>query len=276
MIFRICYLVLFSFFSFTIHAQSFPLNSELKEISGLEFLNDSVLVAHNDSGNSPYLFLLDLKGNVLKKVFVSNAKNIDWEDIAADADYLYIGDIGNNSNKRKDLIIYRIKTTELIQYESVVADKMSISYADQKAFPPAQNERNFDSECLISAFGDLWIFSKNKSEPFDGNSKVYRFKFQKDSFQEIPIFTIIYLGNRGYYFDTPTAGDFKNDKFYLLTYNRWMILELNGTNFKIVKNKKFAEYNQKEALTVSGNSIWVANEYNKVLGGPKLKRISLK
>ena len=55
-----------------------------------------------------------------------------------------------------------------------------------------------------------------------------------------------------------------------------MILELNGTNFKIVKNKKFAEYNQKEALTVSGNSIWVANEYNKVLGGPKLKRISLK
>jgi hypothetical protein len=45
----------------------------------------------------------------------------------------------------------------------------------------------------------------------------------------------------------------------------------------LVNKKKFSEYNQREALTVSeDNSMWVANENNKFFGGPKLKRISLK
>ncbi|MCF8433385.1 MAG: hypothetical protein K9G37_02850, partial [Crocinitomicaceae bacterium] len=38
------------------------LSAELKEISGLEKFNDSLLIAINDSGNSPELFFIDLKG----------------------------------------------------------------------------------------------------------------------------------------------------------------------------------------------------------------------
>jgi hypothetical protein len=158
----------------------------------------------------------------------------------------------------------------------VTADQMLISYIDQNAFPPPKSSQNFDSECLISAYGELWIFSKNNSDPFDGNSKIYRFKFTKDTSLNIPVFSKIYLGNRGFYFDTPTAGDFENGLFYLSTYNRWMMFELKGTEFVLLRKKKFAEYNQKEALTVHSSSIWVGNEYNKLLGGPKLKRIKLK
>jgi hypothetical protein len=91
----------------------------------------------------------------------------------------------------------------------------------------------------------------------------------------IPVFSKINLGKRGNFYDTPTAGDFENGRFYLSTYNRWMILELKGKEFALLKKKKFAEYNQKEALAVNGSSIWIANEYNKLLGGPKLKRIKL-
>jgi hypothetical protein len=207
---------------------------------------------------------------------VSNAVNTDWEDLASDNEFIYIADIGNNLNNRKDLRIYRVRISELIDYELVKADEMIISYSDQTAFPPTKASQNFDSECLISASGDLWIFTKNNSDPFDGNSKVYRFQFSRDTSLNIPVFSKIYLGSKGYYFDTPTAGDFENGIFYLSTYNRWMMFELKGTEFVLLRKKKFAEYNQKEALTVHSSSIWVGNEYNKLLGGPKLKRIKLK
>jgi hypothetical protein len=275
MTWRITCLLVFIIISNTFKSQTYSLSSELKEISGLEILNDSILVAINDGGNSTHLFLLNQKGKITKKIVVSNATNIDWEDLASDNEFLYIADIGNNLNKRKDLRIYRIKIDEILNSESVNADQMLISYSDQNAFPPNEAARNFDSECLISAYGDLWIFSKNNSVPFDGNSRIYRFKFTKDTTLTIPVFSKINLGKRGNFYDTPTAGDFENGRFYLSTYNRWMILELKGKEFALLKKKKFAEYNQKEALAVNGSSIWIANEYNKLLGGPKLKRIKL-
>jgi hypothetical protein len=276
MIQKLISLFCFILFSLYSSAQSNSLSSELKEISGLEVIDDSLLVAHNDSGNSPHLYLINLNGDVVKKVLISNAKNIDWEDIAADSDYLYLGDIGNNSNKRKDLTIYRIRISELAFSDQVTADKMQIAYADQKDFPPSENERNFDSECLISAYGFLWIFSKNNSKPFDGNSRVYRFKFQKDSSISIPVYSKIDFGKDGYYFDTPTAGDFQNDTFYFSTYNRYLSYKLNGTNFNLLREKKYPKYNQKEAFTIKDSTIWVANEYNKLLGGAKLNRMRLK
>jgi hypothetical protein len=273
---RSLFIFILNFYPLDFQSQTYNLASELREISGLELIQDSLLVAINDGGNSAHLFLLNTKGKIIKKVLVSNAVNTDWEDLASDYEFIYIADIGNNLNNRKDLRIYRVRISELIDYESVKADEMLISYSDQKAFPPVKHEQNFDSECLISAYGDLWIFSKNNSEPFDGNSKVYRFQFSKDTSLNIPVFSKIYLGNKGFYFDTPTAGDFENGLFYLSTYNRWMMFELKGTEFVLLRKKKFAEFNQKEALTINGSSIWVANEYNKLLGGSKLKRIKLK
>jgi hypothetical protein len=269
-------LIVFSFFSSLSFSQSFTLSTELKEISGLEFINDSTMVALNDGGNSAHLYVLNKKGKILKKVLISNAMNSDWEDIAADDDYIYIGDIGNNLNKRKDLRIYRVSINDVLKQKEVIADEMQIAYSDQKEFPPALNNRNFDSECLISANGYLWVFSKNNSDPFDGNCKVYRFKFIENTKKEIELFSTIYFGNRGFYFDTPTAGDFSNGEFYITTYNRWLVFKLEGTSFKLTKKKKHSEYNQKEALTVQGSNLWVANEYNKLLGKPKLKRITLK
>ena len=55
-----------------------------------------------------------------------------------------------------------------------------------------------------------------------------------------------------------------------------MTFKLNGTNFNLHKTKKYSEYNQKEALTVRDSYIWVANEYNKIMGGTKLYRIPIK
>ena len=53
--------------------------------------------AINDSGDEPIVYLMTSNGVVFHKIFVSGAKNVDWEDLSSDGDFLYIGDIGNKS-----------------------------------------------------------------------------------------------------------------------------------------------------------------------------------
>ncbi len=63
----------------------------------------------NDSGNAPVLYAVDAAGKGLGSVRLTGAKNIDWEDIAIDAEgILYIADVGNNSLQRKVLTIYAV------------------------------------------------------------------------------------------------------------------------------------------------------------------------
>jgi hypothetical protein len=79
--------------------KSVALSEELKEISGIQYINDTLLVAHNDGGNGPLLYFLNPNtGIILKRVFVKDVKNTDWEDIALDGKYLFIGNFGNNNN----------------------------------------------------------------------------------------------------------------------------------------------------------------------------------
>ena len=59
------------------------LNAALEENSGLILWNDR-LWTHNDGGNSTALFEMDTTGTIIRTVNVSNAVNVDWEDIAQD------------------------------------------------------------------------------------------------------------------------------------------------------------------------------------------------
>src|SRR4051812_26285025 len=85
------------------------LPAALKETSGLIY-TDGGLWTLNDSGNSPAFYQIDEStGATLKTVNISNATNVDWEDLTADDTYFYIGDFGNNaSGDRTDLKIYRV------------------------------------------------------------------------------------------------------------------------------------------------------------------------
>ena len=277
MIKRIILISLLSLFPFFNYSQSHFLPTDLNEISGLEILNDSLLIAHNDGGNSNEIFLLNFSGKLINKIKIANATNIDWEDITSDEEFLYIGDIGNNLNKRKDLKIYRIKKLDLISENSISAESMSYSYADQLEFPPVDSLKNFDAECLIAAYGDLWIFSKNRTVPFNGICKVYRFHFEANTSPKISIYSKITIGDKSWKFDSVTAGDFAKNKFYLSTYNRWLCYEFNENKFTRIRKSNYSEYNQKEALAINENLnyMFVANEYNKLLGKAKLKRIKL-
>jgi len=264
--------------SLTIAAQkAIDLPDELKEISGLQFINDTLLVAHNDGGNSPSIYLLSPKGSILKKVNVFNVKNTDWEDIAFNGHYLFIADIGNNSNKRKKLTIYRVPWNEILEKDSVTAQKMNISYANQTTFPPDKKNMNFDAECLIYSEGKLWIFTKNRTEPFDGITNIYRFTFEENTDLILEKDFSLEIGKRNWMQDAITGGDFAFGYFYLTTYNRILKYMFDEGKFKLVKEYKFKEYNQKEAIAVVKDDIvYVANEFHKLLGKQKLYLISMK
>src|ERR1051326_9299686 len=65
---------------------------------------------HNDSGDGPFIYAIDTRGNTLATFRVTGATNRDWEDIASgpgpqlNRSYLYIGDTGDNDRVRDEVI----------------------------------------------------------------------------------------------------------------------------------------------------------------------------
>ena len=250
----------------------YELPGSLKEISGLEIINDSLLVAFNDGGHDPR-YLLNLEGEVVKKVEVTNAKNKDWEDITTDGEYIYIGDVGNNANKRLNLRVYKIKISDILKRKEVTAQTIKFNYGDQRAYPPISDSLFFDAEALAYYQDSIWIFTKNRATNSDGSSRIYKLPtipgeytvYQSDK---------VFIGKNGWLKDGITAVDVYEDDFYILTYNRYMIKQYKGDTFEDVSTFNFKNVAQRESIVVRNSQcIFVADEKNPMLGDVKLYKI---
>lgn len=91
------------------------INNSLKEVSAAEIISQSDLIwTIQDSGNDSKLYGLNEKGSIEKTLIITNASNIDWEDLTSDKQgNLYIGDFGNNNEKRKIFRILKVKHEDL-------------------------------------------------------------------------------------------------------------------------------------------------------------------
>lgn len=158
-----------SYASFTLKGTLASVNSES---SGLEYFDGDIL-SHNDGGNGAELFVLDsATGTIKQTIYIDNYPNTDWEDISADQEYVYIGDVGNNDGSRKNLKILKIKRSD-ISKSAVVhvnAEAIFFSYADQITFTP-NSTTNFDCEAICALGDSIYLFSKNKG---DNQTRVYR------------------------------------------------------------------------------------------------------
>lgn len=156
-----------------------PLPAELKECSGLLELGDGWYVGTNDSGNAAELIVFQIGGSpeTVRKVAIKGATNHDWEELAADDEYIYIGDFGNNSGTRKDLTIYRIQRLDLLRESIARADKIVFTYPEQKKFKPS-NTHNFDCEAMVCVGDSLFLFTKNR-----GNAKTDLYSVPKTAGQ---------------------------------------------------------------------------------------------
>ncbi|MEL6717504.1 MAG: hypothetical protein AAFP82_02185 [Bacteroidota bacterium] len=150
--------VILLFFSFQIYAQKkkVKLPNELYEASGLYAASPDSLYWLNDSGNSAEIYLTNANGELLNTIGLP-LRNRDWEDLTHDdKGNLYIGDFGNNANKRRDLKIY------IYNLRTQILDSITYVYPDQTQFPPAVEYRNFDMEGFFWHQNRLHLFSKNK------------------------------------------------------------------------------------------------------------------
>ncbi|HSF52924.1 MAG TPA: hypothetical protein VLA71_04200, partial [Algoriphagus sp.] len=141
-----------------------------KETSGLQWIQGR-LFSINDGGNQAEIYELNPQsGALLRTVKVTNAPNLDWEDLAASATHLYVGDFGNNLGNRSNLRVLRIPATSLLNQTEVSAEIIEFSYPDQSDFSGTNPNHNFDCEAMVFAENQLHLFSKNLG---DGRSKHY-------------------------------------------------------------------------------------------------------
>lgn len=259
-----------SFVGFSQEWSTYKLYDDLDEVSGIEQLNESTLVAINDSGSEAKLHLLDLTGKILKTVRVKNASNIDWEDLARDTDYLYIGDIGNNLNKRKDLCVYKVSISDVLSKLEVEAQKISFNYSNQTEFPPRKDQLNFDAEGMIVYKESIYIFSKNRTEPWNGISTVYSLPKQAGTYTAKK-YSELYVGEQGWWQDAITGADIYNDQLYILTYNRFFQLNFADLDRSPHFTHEFKRLTQKESIVVlDKNTILFADEVKRLIGGGNL------
>ena len=101
-------------------------------------------------------------------------KNEDWEDLTYDAKgNVYVGDIGNNANKRKNLVIYKIPNPTKVHGDKIEANAIRFHYPEQKEFPPKASNFKYNAEALFYFNDQLYIITKNKARPFEGDAQVY-------------------------------------------------------------------------------------------------------
>lgn len=247
------------------------LSKELNEISGLELINDTLLVAHNDSGNEPRIFFISTEGNIRHTTFIINAKNIDWEDITQDDEgNLYIADVGNNLNSREDLYIYKVKISEALNHDSLNAEIISVRYQDQTTFSPIKENLNYDCESIYWKTDSLFLVSKSRSKPWTGIATIYRLPAKQGNQIAVARDSLL-IGKNRWQKDAVTSADVKENTLCLLTYNRMIVYSFVGGEWEKEFSYKFKKYNQKEALVMESlDKIYVAAEKHRFLGGPFL------
>ncbi|KAA1246376.1 SdiA-regulated domain-containing protein [Aquimarina sp. RZ0] len=239
------------------------LSNRLKEISGITKISGTAFIyAINDSGNDNTLFKINEEGEIVKEFKIPNAKNIDWEDLTFDNQgNIYIGDFGNNDNKRKDLTIYKISG---IDSEKIESHKIQFSLEDQKEFPPKKKNRNFDVEAFIYKNGSFFLFTKNRSSKFKGETKLYKVLAQPGK-QVAKLITSFKIGNDpNDCFISSAAINTRGNKIVLLTYNKIFLL----TDFKgddvfqgTIKKIKLNHFSQKEGICFNDeNSVFIVDE----------------
>lgn len=144
----------------------------LREASGLERTSSGLFWTHNDDRFS-ILYGLDSTGRTIKTVHLNHPNN-GWEDLTLDkAGNMYIGGFGNNQNVRRNLTIYKVPDPDSITEQVYTAQRIEYTYADQRAYPPPPAEQNFDMDAFTCIGDSLYLFTKNRTQPFSGYTKIY-------------------------------------------------------------------------------------------------------
>lgn len=156
-------------------------SNDVMESSGLAAspCQPNVFWTHNDSGDDAFIFAMSSGGKHLGTWRVTNAKNNDWEDIAAykapdGICYLYIGDIGNNKLGRAQQKIYRVKEPAISDAgaASSKTDPLETEPSDVALFKYADTPHDAETLLVNQQTADVYVLTKR----IDGPSLVFKIK----------------------------------------------------------------------------------------------------
>ena len=136
------------------------LSFKVNEQSGMLWYNNLFWV-NNNSDCEPKLYAYNNAGQIETELEITNAKNIDWEALADDKDYIYIGDFGNNYGDRKNLRVLRLAKSEIEKKTKVEIEEIGIEWTDQEDFSRRKQNHDFDCEAFLSYGDSLYYFTKN-------------------------------------------------------------------------------------------------------------------
>ncbi len=250
----------------------------IKEASGLEFTGKHFWT-HNDDG-IPALYCLDSAGTLQRAVQL-NSLNRGWEDLTTDDEgNLYIGGFGNNRNDKQDLKIYRIQNPETISEPVTTPEIIQYTYSDQKYFPPDKSNRNFDVDAFFHFQGSLYLFTKNRSSPFVGFSKIYKLPATPGT-QVAELIDSVYVGSGAMINNWITSADTSPDgkTVALLFHDRlWFIRGFSGTKVSSggIYELSLEHYTHKAGLCFKDDkTLYIVDELEAGLIGGKFYAIDI-
>lgn len=145
-------------------------STEVTESSGVvaSRRNPGLFWTHNDSGDGPFVYAFDRRGRARGVWRVRGASAEDWEDIASGPGpargrpYLYAGDIGDNYERRAEVVVYRFPEPEVEEWDAAA------TRANARATEPAEAIRlkypdgPHDAEALLvhPTSGDIYVVTK--------------------------------------------------------------------------------------------------------------------
>ncbi len=144
-------------------------SAEIAEASGVVVSrhDEDVLWVHNDSGGVARLFAMKTDGTDLGTYNILGATATDWEDIAADDSYLYLGDIGDNGFVRESISVFRIAEPEVSAEQAPVSVDVTDVETLELVYPGGA--KNAETLLVDPASDDIYIVTKETD-----NNMVYR------------------------------------------------------------------------------------------------------
>ncbi|MFP4597265.1 MAG: hypothetical protein ACLFVJ_03375 [Persicimonas sp.] len=142
--------------------------------------HDGLLWTHNDSGDSPRLFLMETDGTHVAQISLEGAaKARDWEDMAigpcepdsnaeeaSKESCVYVGDFGDNRKNREHVVIYRFPEPALPEARPA---KVEIQQTDAIWFTYPGGARNAEALMVHPKTAELYVVEKSSAAA----SKVY-------------------------------------------------------------------------------------------------------
>ncbi|MEA3523267.1 MAG: hypothetical protein U9R50_09845 [Campylobacterota bacterium] len=232
-------------------------SKKIKEPSGLLVSKkyDNILWTHNDSGDDAYIYAIDARTlELVEKVEVKKADNVDWEDISYFGDLIAIGDFGNNESDRDDLTLYIIKEPNPDGDGDIkITQEVEFIFSDQKDYSKKHN--NFDCEALFSYHESLFMLSKHQE---DSETTLYKLSIDEGIADKVMDYN---LGAQ------VTAADSDGEQIVILTKEALYLLVPTGVNDNIFDGtiyKKELNLGQIEGVAFDNKVIKIINEDSDV------------